>query len=580
MASLASPWGSLEGVLLVVPSSVLSLALDGTEAPKHQAYLTRVLVGRVVGTDLVDEILTEVRAGRVRSAADLQRAKLNAVRRHKALGIPSNADLLAALDGNERDRLRPLLRRKATRTASGVAIVAVQTSPEWCPHGTCTYCPGGPPSQSAKSYTGFEPAALRAGRHAFDPYAQVWDRVQQLRAIGHDTDKIDLILMGGTLTARDLDYQQWFVKRCYDAMNDDGKPSTNLYGAKGALTLEEAMQRNEEAENRCIGLTVETKPDWALEQHVDIMLGFGATRVELGVQTLHEDVLERVHRGHGIEHTRRSTRILKDAGMKLVYHMMLGLPGCDAARDLQSLRGIFEDERYRPDMLKLYPTLVVPGTQLYEAWKRGEYEPYGTDEAADVIAQAKRVVPEWVRIQRVDRDIPTPMISAGVDKSNLRQIALKRLEEARAACRCIRCREVGLRADQGRPDHVELVERDYRASGGRELFLALEDPSADTIHAYLRLRIPGKGHRPELSSTSHSIIRELKVHGQMLAFGQRETGASQHRGLGKRLLDEAARWTFDDLGLDRMFVLSGVGVKAYYRRLGFEDDGVYLSRGR
>ncbi len=525
-----------------------------------------------------------MRAGHVRTKQELQAWKLDVVRRRRAGAIPSDADLLGALAPAERPAYRNLLRLKPTRTLSGVAVVAVQTSPQWCPHGTCTYCPGGPPSQSAKSYTGFEPAALRAGRANFDPYRQVADRLHQLKTIGHDTDKVDLVLMGGTLTARDIDYQQWFAKRCYDAMNDDGVVSTNRFGVPGALTLDEAMTRNESAPNRCIGLTVETKPDWFAEPHIDVALGVGATRVELGAQTTYDDVLDRVHRGHRVADTVRATQLAKDAGLKVVYHMMLGLPGCGPGRDIESFRRIFEDSAFQPDMVKIYPTLVVPGTQLYEEWRRGEYEPYSTAQAASVIAECKRLVPRWVRIQRVDRDIPTPMIAAGVDKSNLREIAVAELRSKYGvSCRCIRCREVGFKERDGASistASVAVARADYDASGGREVFLSVEEPATDSIHGYLRLRIPGAPHRPELGGGPHAIVRELKVHGRLVPLGSRSQAAAQHRGLGRALLEEAARVAFEESGAKKLFVLSGVGVKPYYRRLGFRDDGVYLSRMR
>lgn len=535
--------------------------------------------------ELLEEILTVVRSGAVRTKEDLHRLKLETVKRHGANGIPSDADLLAALGADERERFRPLLRTKATRTLSGVAVVAVQTSPEWCPHGTCTYCPGGPGSHSAKSYTGFEPAALRAGRHGHDPYAQVADRVQQLQSIGHDTDKIDLILMGGTLTARDLDYQEWFVKRCYDAMNDGGTPTNTRFNTPGALTLEAAMARNETAANRCIGVTVETKPDWCFEPHVDVVLGFGATRVELGIQTTYDEVLERVHRGHTVADSIRATRVVKDAGLKLVYHMMPGLPGNTPARDAESFRRIFEDPDFCPDMIKIYPTLVMPGTALYEDWKAGRYRPYTTDQAAEVVMEAKRIVPPWVRIQRVDRDIPTPLIAAGVDKSNLRELAVARLRERYGlSCRCVRCREMGVGGrEQGGaadPERLELRRTEYDASGGREVFLSLEDPDRHLLHGYLRLRLTDRSHREELRDQSVGIVRELKVPGKVVPLGERSPEGAQHRGTGRRLLQEAEAIAFEERAVERLFVLAGVGVKAYYRRLGYEDDGVYVARSR
>lgn len=513
----------------------------------------------------------------------MQAAKLRLARAHNAAGLPTDADLWQLLPAAERERYRGLLQLKPTRTASGVAIVTVQTSPEWCPHGTCTYCPGGPDTNSAKSYTGFEPAAQRAARLEHDPYRQTADRIRQLQTIGHPTDKIDFILQGGTLTARDLDYQEWFVKRCYDALNDDGAPTRNRFGLPGALTLAEAMRRNETAPNRMIGLTVETKPDWALEPHLDTILGFGATRLELGVQTLREDVLERVHRGHTLVETIKATQLAKDAGLKLVYHMMPGLPGNDPQRDIDDFRRLFDDPNFRPDMLKIYPTLVIKGTALYESWRRGDYRPYDTDTAARVIAEAKRLVPPWVRIMRVDRDIPVPLIESGIDKSNVREMAVDLLRSQYGqSCRCIRCREVGLRQLRGgaapTEDALGLVRREYDASGGREIFLSFEDPATDTIAGYLRLRVLGKPHRAEMAGAPGAIIRELKVNGPMVPIGDTPLEEFQHRGLGVRLLEEAWRIAGDELGLGRLLVIAGPGVKPYYRRLGYRDHGVYLVR--
>jgi elongator complex protein 3 len=523
-------------------------------------------------------VLDAIRTGQAKSAMDVQRLKMELARVHQVDKIPSNAELLAEAPEAERARFLPLLRMKPMRTASGVAVVAVQTSPEWCPHGTCTFCPGGPVTNSAKSYTGFEPAARRAGRNHFDPYLQTAERVAQLQATGHSTDKIDLILMGGTLTARMLDYQEWFVKRCYDAMNDEGKPSVGRWGVPGATTLDEAMERNERAQNRCIGITVETKPDWCLELQLDVILGFGTTRVELGVQTTHEDVLAATHRGHTLKETVRSTQLVKDSGLKLCYHMMPGLPGSTPEKDIESFARIFSDSDFRPDMIKIYPTLVIEGTRLYEDWRRGRYKPYTTQEAAEVVAQCKRLVPPWVRIQRVDRDIPIPQISAGVDKSNLRQIALARLKEMTGkGCPCIRCREVGLNAlqDGGHPEEWEIVRQEYDASGGREVFISVETPDRSRLLGFVRLRRLGAPHRPELSP-GDAIVRELKVYGPSLGLGEVPEEEWQHRGWGRRLMEEAERVAQEDWGLERLFVLPGVGVRQYYERLGFGRSGPYM----
>lgn len=533
--------------------------------------------------DVSHAILEQIRSGQLRSKAEIQKAKLRLARELNATSLPTDADLWQQIPALERERFRPLLQVKPTRTASGVAVVTVQSSPSWCPHGTCTYCPGGPNTNSAKSYTGFEPAAQRAARLQHDPYEQTADRIRQLQTIGHPTDKVDFILQGGTFTARDLDYQEWFVKRCYDALNDLGAHELNRFGTPGAVTLDEAMRRNETAPSRMIGLTVETKPDWALADHLDVILGFGATRLELGVQTLREAILKRVHRGHTLEETRRATQLARDAGMKLVYHMMPGLPGATPASDIEDFERLFADEAYRPDMLKIYPTLVLKGTPLYDEYLRGEYKPYDTQTAAEVIAEAKRHIPPWVRIMRVDRDIPVPMIESGIDKSNVREMAMRLLRTKYGYdCRCIRCREVGIRELGGRdrPDRQgwQLERREYEASGGKEFFLSVEDPGDDTIAAYLRLRIPRAPHRTELQGGDAAIVRELKVNGPMVPIGDAPEDEVQHRGLGRRLLEEAWRIVHEECGLRRLFVIAGPGVKPYYRRLGYVDEGPYVVR--
>lgn len=530
-------------------------------------------------------ILEQIRSGKLRSKAEIQQAKLRLAREFKASALPTDADLWQQMPVEERERYRPLLQIKPTRTASGVAIVTVQSSPSWCPHGTCTYCPGGPNTNSAKSYTGFEPAAQRAARLQHDPYEQTADRIRQLQTIGHTTDKVDFILQGGTFTARDLDYQQWFVKRCYDALNDGGTHDTNRLGLPGALTLEEAMRRNESAPSRMIGLTVETKPDWALADHLDIILEFGATRLELGAQTLREETLKKVHRGHTLKETRQATQLAKDAGFKLVYHMMPGLPGATPESDIEDFKTLFSDEAYCPDMLKIYPTLVLKGTPLYEDYARGDYKPYDTSTAAMVIAEAKRQVPPWVRIMRVDRDIPVPMIESGIDKSNVREMAVELLRtKYGVACQCIRCREVGIRQVGGQkrtsPEAWRLVRRDYASSGGQEVFLSFEDPTDQTLAGYLRLRIPSAPHRPELQGGDASIVRELKVNGPMVPIGDAPEEEVQHRGMGRNLLEEAWRLTTEEFGLRRQFVIAGPGVKPYYRKLGYSDHGPYIVRSQ
>jgi len=511
--------------------------------------------------DVIHEVIRRLRSGEIATREDLLRVKTE-VAKAAGVNVPRNSEILRALAPGEREAYRHLLVKKPTRTLSGVAVVAAMTSPHPCPHGKCIYCPGGVEFGTAQSYTGREPAALRAAQHSFDPFAQVKARIEQLETIGHPTDKIDLIIMGGTFTSRPREYQEWFVRRCFDAMN-----------GREARTLEEAHALNEVARHRCIGLTVETRPDCFREEEIYLALRLGATRVELGIQSIYDDVLRIINRGHGVEESVRATRLAKDAGLKVCYHLMPGLPGSDPERDLRMFRTVFSDERFKPDMLKIYPTLVMEGTPLYDMWVRGEYAPLEGDALIDLMVQIKRMVPPWVRIQRIQRDIPSHLITAGNRISNLRAVVQDRMRSLGHACRCIRCREVGRR---GGEDFVPM-RRDYRASGGKEVFLSFEDPSVDSIAAFLRLRLPGESaHRPEMRNAA--VVRELKVFGAEVPIGKRMEGAWQHRGMGRKLMVEAEEIARAEWGVDRLLVTSGVGVRGYYRKLGYERLGPYMAK--
>ncbi|RLI62836.1 MAG: tRNA uridine(34) 5-carboxymethylaminomethyl modification radical SAM/GNAT enzyme Elp3, partial [Candidatus Asgardarchaeum californiense] len=454
---------------------------------------------------------------------------------------------------------------------SGVAVVAIMTSPESCPHGQCIPCPGGPKNNTPQSYTGYEPAAMRALLNNFDPYLQTRNRLEQLEAIGHTTDKIDLILMGGTFTSRISEYQEWFVKRCIDALNN-----------KESADLNTAKKRNEKAQSRCIGLTVETRPDWFRLQNVDQSLYLGATRVELGIQTIYDDILYKIKRGHTVMDSVYATKIAKESGLKVCYHIMPGLPGSNEQRDIDSFRFIFGDSRFKPDMIKIYPTLVIEGTALYEKWKSGEYDALTTKKAIKLIAKMKEYVPEWVRIQRIQRDVPANQIVSGVKKSNLRQLVEQEMEEHGKRCRCIRCREIGHKSLKEpvylNDEDIVFSVQQYTASDGIEIFLSLENKIQDTIIGYLRLRDINFAHRFELRKEPCMIIRELKVLGREIPIGQKTDRGIQHRGYGKELIREAERICLEDFDKKKLFVLSGMGVKEYYRKLGFSDDGVYLSK--
>lgn len=495
----------------------------------------------------------------------VQRVKLKVSSRFRLPMVPSNSDILASAPENLRERLKSILMVKPSRSSSGVVVVAAMTMPMPCPHGRCFYCPGGPSRNTPQSYTGLEPAAMRAIQNDYDAFKQVSQRIRQLEAAGHAVQKAELIIMGGTFPAAPLEYQEAFVKGCFDALNGGASAS-----------LEEAHRLNESSKVRCVGLTVETRPDYCREQHVDAMLKMGVTRVEIGVQTLRDEILKVVKRGHSVEDVVQAFRVAKDAGLKIVAHMMPGLPGLSFEESIEDFKTLFFDERFRPDMVKIYPTLVVEGTGLYDAWARGEYRPLGDEEAAQLVARVLEFTPPWVRVMRVQRDIPAYAIAAGVKKSNLRELAHRVLESKGARCRCIRCREAGFAKTRADPEKVELVVRRYLASEGVEYFLSFEDVENDVLLAYLRLREPsGKAHRPEVKEACSMIVRELKALGRALPLKARSSESWQHKGLGARLMAEAEELAREQ-GARKMLVTSAVGVREYYRRLGYFFDGTYM----
>ena len=455
--------------------------------------------------------------------------------------------------------------KKLTRTISGVTPVAVMTQPAECP-GRCIYCPTY--SATPQSYTPESPAVLRGIQCDFDAVEQVRMRLGMLSDMGHPTDKIELIIMGGTFLATPPEYQYGFIKGCYDALN--GEDSANL---------EEAKHLNETTSHRCTGLCIETRPDWCGPEEIDRMLEFGATRVELGVQTLDETVYQLVRRGHGVEEVVRSTKLLKEHGFKVHYHWMPGLPGSTPEKDLEMSRQLFADPRFRPDGLKLYPTMVVEGTELERWYRQGRYQPYSRDVMIDLMADIKALVPGYVRISRVLRDIPSKFIVAGC-RDSLRGIIRERMKTRGSECRCIRCREYGHRIMSGRETgEAHLARTDYEASGGTEVFLSFEDDD-ETLFGLLRLRIqPRPIARAGQEKGLSAVVRELHVYGPEVPLRRQDATAAQHKGLGKSLFREAERIARDELHAGQMAVLSGAGAREYYRtEFGYDEKGGYMVR--
>ena len=374
---------------------------------------------------------------------------------------------------------------------------------------------------------------------------------------------MELVIVGGTFLFMPHDYQENFIKSCYDALN--GFDSKDLEAAK---------QGNEKARIRNVGFTIETKPDYCKKEHVDMMLNYGVTRIEIGVQSLQESVYKIVNRGHTYSDVVESFQVSKDAGYKIVAHMMPGLPTMSPEGDIADFKKLFQDEDLKPDMLKIYPSLVLQHTPLYQEYLDGKYTPYSDDDMIRVLTEVKRMIPRWVRIMRVQREISSGEIVAGPKSGNLRQIVHNNLKKQGLACRCIRCREIGSANPQ---KEVFMHRNDYASSGGDEVFLSYDD-SQDRIYGFLRLRRPSsKAHRKEMTNKT-CIVRELNVYGKSLKIGEREDGQIQHSGLGKNLMSEAEKISSEEFDAKKLLVISAVGTREYYRKLGYVPDGPYMAK--
>ncbi len=410
---------------------------------------------------------------------------------------------------------------------------------------------------------------LRAIKCGFDAKKQIKLRLRVLSEMGHPTDKVELIVMGGTFLAYPKDYQYQFIKDCFDALNDEE-----------SATLEEAKRLNETANHRCTGLCIETRPDWCQEEEIDRMLEFGTTRVELGVQTLDDEIYRLVRRGHKVEDVVKATTLLREHGFKVHYHWMPGLPGSTLEKDLALSQELFDDARFKPDGLKLYPTMVVEGTELERWYQENRYQPYDVNTMIDLMIDIKSIVPKYVRISRVLRDIPAKFITAGC-KDSLRGVIKQRMKQRAIECKCIRCREYGHRARDGwEIGEPQMVRMDYEASGGKEILLSFED-EAETLFGLLRMRIQSKPVsklEPEREGNS-VLIRELHVYGPEVPLSEQKEGAAQHKGLGKALLREAERIASEEFQAPRMIILSGIGAREYYRtEFGYSLQGDYMVR--
>jgi elongator complex protein 3 len=529
--------------------------------------------------ELARTVLEEIRRGRdvtktlrshpLRGGGYLNKSMLVAMYNEMVAAgeIPADARLL------ERIRMKPM------RTLSGVTTVTVLTKPYPCP-GKCIFCPTD--VRMPKSYLPDEPGAMRGLEHEFDPYAQVRSRIDQLESVGHPTDKIELLILGGTWSSYRRDYQEWFIKRCFDAMNKD--VPTALSGAQTKRMedlqrlsegeLLKAHTRNETTHHRNVGLVIETRPDEITPDELRWLRHLGVTKVQMGAQSLDDHILEINKRGHDVECTRRATALLRAAGFKIVLHWMPNLLGATPESDRQDFTRLWND--FCPDEIKIYPNQLLANAELYEYWQRGEFQPYTTQELIDLIADIKPTIPRYCRVNRVIRDIPSTNVVEGNRRTSLRQDIHDEMRRRGTHCECVRCREV-----RGKPVHPELLKLDdmvYQAGAAEEHFISYVTPD-DKLAGFVRLSLPGKDSlQIGMSDLDEAaLIREVHVYGQSLPVGAEKQGAAQHAGLGTRLLEEAESIARAN-GYQRMAVISAVGTRGYYLERGFERGELYLTK--
>ncbi len=525
--------------------------------------------------NVLEKIIFEIFKAKPKSSADLDVLKKKLAKKFK-ISTPSNVDLLKAYHNLRKNKrlktdefLETLFIKKPIRSLSGIVNISVLTKPYPCP-GNCIFCPT--EKNLPKSYVSGEPAVQRAVALKFDPFLQVKKRIEMLENQGHPTDKIELRIIGGSFTFYPKRYQTWFLKKCFDAAN--GKNSKNL---------KEAQKRNEKSKHRIVGISIETRPDLITEKEIKNLRELGITMVEIGVQTVFDDILKKSKTGLNVAKIEKATRLLKDAGFKVMYQMMPNLPGATPKKDKLAFKEIFSNPKFKPDWLKIYSCLVLKESKLYRWWKEGKYKSYSNKDLFSIIKYIKSICPPWVRIARIYRDIPKEKIVSGCKISNLREKIKEKMEKENLFCKCIRCREV--RGDYNPNEKIYLFRQDYESSGGKEIFLSYETKNQEKLYSFLRIRIPSqvfskeKHFIPVLQNSA--IIRELHTYGKLLSLEKKEKRKSpQHQGLGKKLIREAEKIISTEfakkLNIKKIAVISGVGVREYYRKLGYRLKDTYM----
>ncbi len=546
-----------------------------------------------------EQLILEALNKNVKTVRDLQKVRHRISAEHK-IPVLMNVDLIKAYKGlvergemQEAPQLFSLIQKRSVRTLSGIAPLSIFLKDEGCP-GQCVFCPT--EKNMPKSYLSTEPGMMRAVLNNFDPFKQVHNRLRAFEATGHNIDKIELIVQGGTFSAYSKHYQVAFLRQAFNAMNSytQAKGVFELHdiskfkyakfklGDKGRLdlasSLKEAQKRNETSDVRCVGLTLETRPDWVNKKELKRLRNLGATRLEIGVQHTHNDVLVKNKRGHLAGHVARATKLMKDAGFKFTYHMMPGLWGSTFEKDVATFHDIFEKQEFKPDQMKFYPCVVTDYSELTHLWRAGKFKPMGDKEFIALACEIMPHVPEWIRISRVIRDIPATDILAGTKTSNLRQVIDAEMARRGLICRDIRAREV--RDQIIDPDNIVLKVTEFDASDGKEFFIAFEDPTQDLLLSFLRLRIPSqyfekKRHFMKVLEGA-ALVREVHTYGAQIRIGAEEEGATQHIGLGRRMLEKAEEIARDRFGLGKIAIIAGIGVREYFRTRGYELEQEYM----
>lgn len=495
----------------------------------------------------------------------MSRESLDAFKRKMAkkynATMPKNASLLKTYHKLTEEKtqkydsaVEALLRTRPVRSLSGIVNVSVLTKPYPCP-GECIFCPT--EKNIPKSYLSKEPAVQRAILNKYSPYKQVSTRLQSLKQTGHPTDKVELRIIGGTWSYYKKRYQEWFIKECFRACNEFRKSKSKN------STLKTEHKRNEIAGARIVGVTVETRPDYINPEEIKRMRMLGVTRVELGAQTVYDNVLKLNKRGHSVSQTITATKMLKDAGIKVSYQVMPNLLGSNFKKDVEMFKILFNSHDFMPDTIKIYPLALVKNCALYKIYKQKKYKPYTKTQLTKLLVEIKKQIPHWCRVERVIRDIPSAQVVRGGTKiSNLREVVQEIMKVQNIQCQCIRCKEI---KDNSLKEKLYLFRTDYNASDGKEIFLSFENKKRTRLYAMLRLRITSK---------NTAIIREVHTFGQMIPIGNKNI-ASQHKGLGKKLIKEAEKITKQS-SLFKITIIASIGTRPYYRKLGYKLQNTYM----